>query len=194
VHDVEVQTLLEHLADQVRRRPDAGRRVVELARVRPRERDQLLHRFHRQPGIDDQQIGGGPKRSDRCEAFDGIVVHVLVDQWADDERAGVAEEQRVTVGIRLRDGACPDGAPGARPIVDDDALPEDRRQALSDQTRHHVGRTCRRETDHDPDRPIGKRLRRCDAARGAGNRDDGAEKRRFGEHGRCSRLYPEDDA
>src|SRR5262249_21864226 len=36
----------------------------------------------------------------------------------------------------------------------------------------------------------GKRLRRCDAARRAGNRDDGAEKGRFGEHGRYSRLHP----
>jgi hypothetical protein len=73
MHDVEAEALLEHLADQVRRRPDGGRRVVELARVRPRERDQLLHRFHRQRGIDDQQIGSSPQRSDRCEAFDGIV-------------------------------------------------------------------------------------------------------------------------
>ena len=34
VHDVEPEPLLEHLADQVRRRADAGRGVVELAGMR----------------------------------------------------------------------------------------------------------------------------------------------------------------
>ena len=80
MHDVEIEPLLEHLADQVRRRPDAGRRVVELAGVRPRERDQLSHRFDRQRGIDDQQIGGRPQGSNRCEAFDGIVVPRILKQ------------------------------------------------------------------------------------------------------------------
>src|SRR6267142_3816862 len=56
VDDVDSGGFLEELHRQVRGAAAADRAVVELARLRLGERDQLLHRVDVEPGIDDQQV------------------------------------------------------------------------------------------------------------------------------------------
>jgi hypothetical protein len=97
-----------------------------------------------------------------------IVADAAVDQRRDHQRAGVAKQQCIAIGIGLRDELCRDGAAGPRFVLDDHALPEQRRQSLRDQPRHDVGRSAWREADHDVDW-----LGRITLRQGAGRREAG---------------------
>ena len=50
--------VLEHLGGEVGTAADAGRTEVELARLRLRERNEVLYGLDRQGRRDDQEVGG----------------------------------------------------------------------------------------------------------------------------------------
>jgi hypothetical protein len=129
-----------------------------------------------------QKIGGGSEHRDRREALHRIVADVLIDDGADDEGARIAEQQRMAVRLRLGGRPCPDGAAGARPILDHDALPQHDRETLPDEPCHDVGRPARRERHDDPDRLYRIGLRRRRSAKGAAGRSDGGQKKAFRNH------------
>ncbi len=72
-------------------------------------------------------------------------------------------QYRVAVGLGLGDGADPDRAARARPVLDDERLAELLRQALRHRARHDVRGAAGRE-GHDDLHPLGRprlRLRRA---------------------------------
>jgi hypothetical protein len=96
----------------------------------------------------------------------GEILHRIVGKVAsqsriDRDRTHGGEEQRVTVRLRLCHVFGPDRAVGAWPVVDDDALSEQAPQWLGEQPRHEISGAARRESHHQPDRPVGIILRLC---------------------------------
>ena len=87
--------------------------------------------------------------------------------------AGRGEYQRVAVGLGLGDLGGADIAPGAGLVLDQDALPEPRRQPLRHDTRNRVAGAARTERHHELDRPrrVGLRCRVIKVTnRGSGTR------------------------
>src|SRR6266699_5173270 len=68
-------------------------------------------------------------------------------------------EQRIAVGLRLRDLRGADGAARAGPVLDDDGLAELRGEFFGDRARHDVGAAPGGERDDDPHRLRGPGLR-----------------------------------
>jgi hypothetical protein len=130
-----------------------GRRKIELARVGLGERDQLGHRARRDRRIDHQDIGLRPDQADRREVGLGVEIDLLVERRVGGEDGVVAGEQRVAVGRRVGHGLGRDVAAGARPVVDDDRLPQDLLKLAAEDAGEHVARPARREGDHQHDRP-----------------------------------------
>ena len=80
---------------------------------------------------------------------------------------GEADQQkRVAVRRRSHDRLGADIAAGARPVLDDEWLPEPLRQPLTDQARDDVGRAAGRKADDDAHRPRRIGLRPRDARHG----------------------------
>jgi len=69
---------------------------------------------------------------DGGEGLVRIEVAVVGDDRGHDQRTDVAEQQRIAVGGARRDRPGADRARGAAPVLDDDGLAEDLRQALGD--------------------------------------------------------------
>jgi hypothetical protein len=123
VHDEDVGRHLQVLEGEVAGAAVARRAVVELARLRLRERDELLEVLRRQIGVDDIQARHLGKQRDRLEVLDRVVGQLFEDERVDRERADVAEHDRVLV-VGTRDLGHRDVAGAARLVVDEDALAE----------------------------------------------------------------------
>ena len=132
------------------------------------ERDQLLDRLDAELGRHHQHLGDLGDQRHRREIAQRIVRHALnVRRYRYRARRG--EEQRIAVGVGLGDVVGADGAGGAGPVLDIDALAERRRHLVGDQAADEIGRSPGREGDHDADRPgriIILRLRGRRAGRG----------------------------
>ena len=120
VQHVDAGLQLEQLAAEVLEAADAGRGVLQLARLLLGERDQLLDRIHRQAGMDGDHVGPAGENRDRGERLERIVGQ-LVEPGIDgmrhrDDQDGVAVLRRA--GGKL--GA--DHAAGAGAVVDHDLL------------------------------------------------------------------------
>jgi hypothetical protein len=170
VHDVEPGGRLEELAGHVVRRAGAGRRIVELARLRLRQRDQLLQRLRRHGRIDDQHEVRIVDRRDGRE-----VAHQL-ERLAGHQRlvdgVGVRhQQQRVAVGRALRDDVGTHDRASAGPVLDDERLPHCFLQPLRDETRIDVCRTARGKRYDDLHRP--RRIVLRERARHHGGQQDG---------------------
>src|SRR4029078_12155429 len=92
--------------------PAAGRSIIQLARLRLGERDELLHvvRGHRRVYQDYERTGGD--KADRREVLALIVAGVRIKRRVDGERAGAAEPEGVAVGRGLGDLAGADRTAG----------------------------------------------------------------------------------
>ncbi len=71
----------------------------------------------------------------------------------DHQRGFRRHQQRVAVGLGLRDRVGADAAGRARAVLDNERLPEGRLQMRLHQPRDQVGPTAGRERNDDPDRP-----------------------------------------
>jgi len=123
---------------------------------------------------------------DRRELLDRVVIAEAIDRRAHHQRARIAEQQRVAVGLGGGDGLGAERPAGAAAILDDHGLPEDRPQALHHEPRRDVDRASGRKRHHHLDQPVGIGLR-LDAIGGARRSDDQRERAYSmtrGEHGR----------
>ena len=141
LHHVRPRHVLEQLGGEMRARGDAARCVVELARFRFRERDELLHGFHRKRRMHDEDVRQGGEARDRHEIADRIERQLLVQARVDGERGGDAE-QRVAVGRRFGDRFGSVQTARAGTVIDDERLPERLAHALRDHARREIGRAA----------------------------------------------------
>src|SRR5450631_4190865 len=96
----------------------AGRGVIELARLRLGERDQLLHVVRGQRRVDQNDERAGGDEPDRREVLARVVADVWIKRRIDGERSGAAEPERVAVGRGLGDLAGAERAAGAAVVFD----------------------------------------------------------------------------
>ena len=92
---------IEQLGHPMVGRAHAGRAVVHRARLALGECNELLQRLHGQVGVHDEDVGIGGRHGDRREVLHRVVGQCLVDGGIDRDRAGLAEQQRVAVGLGL---------------------------------------------------------------------------------------------
>jgi hypothetical protein len=123
VLELEAGKLAEHHRRQVAARSDAGRRVVELARMRLGVIDQLLHRLDRRICRHHQDVLGGGHQNDGIEILDRIEAPLRRDSHVDGKRLRT-EMQRVPVGGRLRGRGGADIAAGPGPVLHHHRLPQ----------------------------------------------------------------------
>ena len=159
VLDLDAGGELEQFGREMQAVADAGR-AIEHA-VLPGVGDQLGDAVHRQRGMHQEEVTVEHARSgDRGEVAQHVEVRILVDERRRGDRRG-RKQQRIAVRVGLRHCARRDGAVGADPILDDEALAEVDGELAGDRARDHVGAAARREADHHADRlhGIGLRLR-----------------------------------
>ena len=139
---------------------DPGRRVVQLAGLALRERDQFGDRFRLDVRIDQHDQRAGGDQADRREILARVVADIGVERRIDRERAGAAEAERVAVGRGFRDLARRDRAARPALVLDHDLLAERLAHLLGDDARHHVVAAAGRIRHHQRDRARGIVLRR----------------------------------
>ncbi len=101
-----------------------GRAILHLALVRLRVGDEFLQIVDRQILADDQNPRRFRNQPDQLEIPGGVVGRLLVERLAVGVRAGVADQQRVSVRRRLGDAGAADRAGRGTDILHDDGLPE----------------------------------------------------------------------
>ena len=160
MHDVDARHHFQQLAAEMRRCAVAPRRVVELAGLRLRERDELLQRFRRHLRVRHQNHRRGRKQADRHEVLERVVGQRLEARVHGDR--GVGHHQRVAVGRCLRDRVHADDAAPARPVLDHQRLAERLADQRLDDAREIIGAAARAERHHQADRArrVGLRERR----------------------------------
>ena len=107
-------------------------------------------RFH--VGIDHQHRRIDRGLADGGEIFQRIVGEIVAERRIDGDGADGREEQRVAVGLRLRDILRRDRAAGARLVFDRDRHAQQPLHFVGDQPRGDIGGAARRESDDQPDR------------------------------------------
>jgi hypothetical protein len=98
---------------------------------------------------------------DRREILQRIERHLRVQVRIDRDQAVLAQQQRVTVGRRLRDQVAGDVAVGARMIVDDDRHGENLGKLLADDACGNIGSAAgwdRHDHLDSPRRILGEHL------------------------------------
>ncbi len=157
----------------------SGSRVpeVELAGIGPGVGHELLHRVRRECGMHHQDHVAVRHARDRREVLDRIVAGILRHRGNHRQRAGVAVEQRVAVGLGGGERPRPDRAAGAGAVVDDHALSHRALDLLREEACQHVGLAAGRRGHDHLDQPL-----RIGALR---RRDRGGDRRRSegGQHG-----------
>ncbi len=143
----------EELGDEMIGGADAGGAVVHRFRLAPGQSHEVSQRFDRQLGIDHQDVRVGGGHGDRREIPDGIVMQVLVDGRIDGDRAGLAEQERVAVGFRLRHHLGAEDRACAAAVLDHDRLADRFPDALGDDARHRIRAAARRIGNDELDRP-----------------------------------------
>ncbi len=140
--EFEPRGFLEQLHGEMRGAAVADRAVIQLARLRFRERHELLDRIDAEPGIDDQQVGAGPDEAHRRQILERVVFHFPVEHGVDRERAGNRNADRVAVGSGPGDERGAEVAARAGTVLDDHRLAERRRELLREHARDQVGRAA----------------------------------------------------
>ncbi len=156
---------LEQFARHVDRRSVAGRRHVELAGIGLGVGDQFGNRLDRQRRMHHHDVGKANDARDRLHLLHEIEIELVVERGVDRVRRR-DQQQRVAVRRGAQHGLGRDIGAAARPVLDDEGLPELFRQPLPHQARREVRRAAGRITDHEANRPrwIGLRARvsRCE--------------------------------
>ena len=143
---------LEQFAGHMRRRADAGRRHVDLARIGLGIGDELRDRFGRKRRHHDHDVGIAADAGDRRDVADEIVIQLVVERRID--RVGKRrQQQRLPVGRRLDHRLGGDTAAAADPVLDDERLAEPIGQPLRHQARQNVGRAAGAKADQQAHRP-----------------------------------------
>ena len=142
----------EQLGDEMVGRADAGRAVVHRAGLAPGQRHELLHGLGGRFGIDDQDVGIGRRHGDRSEVLHRIVGQRLVDGRINRDRARLAEQQRIAIGLRLGDEIGADDRARAALVLDHDRLAGILRDLLGHDARHRIRPAARRVGDDELDR------------------------------------------
>ena len=136
---------LEQLGGEMRRGADPAGRIVERARLRFRQLDQLADGMHGQRRMDDQDVrrirhdGNGRKIPDRIEGR-------LAEQRPQPQRRP-DDEQGMAVGLRAGDDFAEDGGAARRARIDHDGLSQRTGYALRDDTGSELGGAARRARD-----------------------------------------------
>ena len=156
---------LEQFAGHVRRRADAGRRHVDLARIGLGIGDEFGDRLGRKRRIHHHHIGIAADAGDRRDVAEEIEVQLFVERCID--RVGDADQQEhVPVGRRFDDGLRGEIAAGARPVLHDEGLAEPLGQPLPYKARQDVGRAAGAEADDQAHWPGRISLRASNSRRG----------------------------
>ena len=132
---------------------DAGRRVVEFARLLLRERDQLLHVVHRQLRIDGKHVRTGRENRNWREGSDRIVVELVerrVHRMRDRD-----DQQRVAVRRCGGRGLGAEHTAGAAAIVDEHLVPELFGKLVRYQSPDHIVAAAGRKRNDQPYRLVG---------------------------------------
>ena len=141
----------EQLHHEMRGAAGTRGRIVELSRLRSRQRHELAVRCRRNRRMRDEEHGRDGSQRHRRKIPERIVRQLAEGADVGRKRADGAEEERMTV----RGGAGRDGrgdvaaAPGA--VVHHHLLPESFGQLRADRARHDVGGAAGREGDDRPD-------------------------------------------
>ena len=144
MHGDEVQAGLElvEFAREVGEVGRAGGAIVELAGIGLAVGGELGHRLDRQVRIDHQDLIGIHHLGDGGEILRRVVAGGFRHRRDVGERRRIAEQQRVAIGVGTRHRLRGDRAAGAAAVVDDHALAERGRHAVTDQPCQDVGRTA----------------------------------------------------
>ena len=130
---------------------DIGRRVlvdeIDLAGVRLHPRHKLGKVFGRKVNFADHELGIVGDQADRLKILFQIVVEFVDD--AADMGVPLADVEGVAVRRRTGDASDPDAAAGAADIFDYDRLSQRRPHALRHDPGGGIGRSTRRERNHD---------------------------------------------
>src|SRR5712691_8710014 len=152
VHHIDSRHRLEEFSGEVRGRAAPRGRVIELARPRFRQGDQLLHRARGNVRIHDEDVGLDRHQRDRREVLHRIVAEAAVQALIGRENAVVAEEPGGAVGRALRDELGGDVAARARPVLDHHLLAPKAGELLAQGAREDVARTSGGEADDEAHR------------------------------------------
>ncbi len=153
-HADEINTGLrfEQLRGEMRQAARASMCIIELAPVGLGVSEKLRERLRRERRQRHQDLKALRNLGDRREVVDGMVACVGRHRRKDGEYAGIAGEQHITVSRSAGDCLGADCSASARPILDNDRLPEPRRQDQRGESRRHVGWAARRCRHDDFDR------------------------------------------
>ena len=120
---------------------------------------ELRHRRIRRLGRHDQRQRHHRGERDRHQVLLGAVGEPLDPVLIDGDLAGLAHQQRVTIGRRRHHGLRADGAGRAGAVLDDDGLAERFAKRHRDEARHDVAGAARRISDDDVDGTVREVLR-----------------------------------
>ena len=122
-------------------------------------------RVHWQRRVDREHRRCRHRQRDRVEILGGIVGHSLVERGIH-HVVGAVDEDRITVGRRLRRSARSDIAAGAGDVLDVELHAHLLGQLLRHEAGEHIGRTAGREWNDHAHRPRGVGFTRRDARDG----------------------------
>ena len=139
----------------MRRAAASARSIIELARLRPGESDQLLDVGRCYGGMCDEYVGGRSEQRDRREIPGRIVAEGTAQSGADAQGPRSTHDDRVAVSRRLRCDFGADSASGAGAVIDDDLLAQALAQRLGDEAARHVDRPAGGIGHDEADGPAG---------------------------------------
>ena len=161
---------VEQLGEEMIGGADTRRAVVQFAGLAFGERYELLHGFDAKLRIDhhDVRIGGGHR--DRREILQRIVRQLFIDGGVDRDRSGLAEQQRVAVGLGFVDEIGADDRTGTAAVLDHDRLPDRLADPFGNDARDRVGAAAGGVGHDQPNRVRGifvgvRGERRCQCGR-----------------------------
>ena len=114
-------------------------------------RDELADAARREGRVDHQREGRNLEERDRREVARELVAHIRIDVLRAGHRAA-RQQQGVAIGRRFGDKALADHAAGARPVLDDELLPEELAHLGRHLPRHEVVAASRSDRDDDAHR------------------------------------------
>ena len=151
MHELDLRAHGEQLGGEMRHGADPDRRVGELARLRFRQGDQLLHARHTERGINGEDERQERERRDRREILGEVEAEIGIDRRVRQVR-GRTDVQGIAVRRRARDELRGDAAAGAGAALDHQLLAERLAHVGADQAGGDVGGRARREADDQPQR------------------------------------------
>ena len=122
----------------------AGRCIVEFARLRFGERDQLLNVARGQRLVHQNNQGTGGDQANRREILARVVSGIRIKRRIDGKRTGAAEPERVAVRGGLGDLAGADRAAGTAMVFDHQRLAKHLGHGFSNCARQHIVAASRR--------------------------------------------------